>query len=152
MADGTSIPSQGCWSGDVSLGGCTVKESFEIFPSGGGWSLLFGKPLLRKFKAVHDYGNDTIKIPQNGRWSTIVNACTNTNFAGESANIVRGEDNSPSRQVSSSIINNLERVDKQAKLELLVNTVTDSLNNKGRQRPGRRARNKQKRDTQKQTS
>jgi hypothetical protein len=25
MADGTRVPSQGCWSGDVSLGGRTVK-------------------------------------------------------------------------------------------------------------------------------
>ena len=151
MADGTHVPSQGCWSGDVTLSGHTVIASFEIFPSGGGWSLLFGKPLLRKFKAVHDYGNDTIKIPQNWGWSTIVNACTNANFVGESENIVWGEDNSPSRQVSSPIINNLERFDKQAKLKLLVNTVTDSLNNKGRQRPGRRAHNKQNHDTQKQT-
>jgi hypothetical protein len=46
MADGTIVPSYGRWSGGVTLGGRTAKAAFEIFPSGGGWSLLFGKPLL----------------------------------------------------------------------------------------------------------
>src|ERR1700683_2529024 len=151
MANGTRVPSQGCWSGDVSLGGCTVKVSFEVFPSGGGWSLLFGKPLLRKFEAVHDYGDDTLKIPQNGKWSTIINACANTNFAGESANILQGEDNSPSRQVLSSITSNVDHVDEQTELKLLVNIVTSNANNKGRQRLGYQAHNKQKCSTQKQT-
>src|ERR1700683_1651561 len=73
------------------------------------------------------------------------------NFAGESANMLQGEDNSPSRQVLSSITSNLEHVDKQTELELLVNTVTSDANNKGRQRPGHRAHNKQKCSTQKQT-
>ena len=147
MADGTRVPSQGRWSGDVSLGGRTVKESFEIFPSGGGWSLLFGKPLLEKFKAIHNYGEDTLKIPVNGKWSTIVNTCTKKNFTGESASILKGDDNSPSRQVLSSLIDNAERVDKQTKIESLVDTATNTYTNKGKQRPGRRARNKQKRDT-----
>ncbi|KAJ7352144.1 hypothetical protein DFH08DRAFT_956955 [Mycena albidolilacea] len=35
---------------------------FEVFPSGGSWSFLFGKPLLECFAAVHDYGTDTIRI------------------------------------------------------------------------------------------
>jgi hypothetical protein len=63
MADGTRVPSQGRWSGDVTLGGQTVKGSFEMF---------FGKPLLEKFKAIHDYEDDTLKIPLNGKWSTLV--------------------------------------------------------------------------------
>jgi len=124
MADGTRVPSQGCWSGDVSLAGRTVKGSFEVFPSGGGWSLLFGKPLLEKFKAIHNYETDTLKIPSNGKWSTLINVCAEPNFARESVNVLKGEDNSPSRQVLSSIISNLERVDKQTQLELLVNTDT----------------------------
>jgi hypothetical protein len=48
------------------LGGHTVEGSFEVFPSGGGWSLLFGKLLLEKLKAIHDYETDTLKIPLNG--------------------------------------------------------------------------------------
>jgi len=149
MADGKRVPSQGRWSGDVSLGGRTVKGSFEVFPSGGGWSLLFGKPLLRKFEAIHDYGDDTLKIPLDGKWSTIINACTSTNFAGENANTVQGEDNSPSRQVLSSITSNLERIDKQTKLELLINTITSNADNKTRRRLGRRACSKQKHSMQK---
>jgi len=47
MADGTLVPSDGQWIGDVILGGHMVKGVFEVFPSGGGWSLLFGKPLLK---------------------------------------------------------------------------------------------------------
>ncbi|KIM92457.1 hypothetical protein PILCRDRAFT_57292, partial [Piloderma croceum F 1598] len=62
MADGTIVPSCGRWSGRVTLGSQSANGSFEVFPSGGGWSLLFGKPLLRAFKAVHDYENDTLKI------------------------------------------------------------------------------------------
>ena len=137
MADRTHFPSQGRWSGDVTLGGRMVKGSFEVFPSGGGWSLLFGKPLLRKFKAIHDYGNDTIRIPVNRKWSTIVNAYAKTNFTGESANVLKGEDNSPSRQVLLSLIDNAEHVDKQAKLKLLVNTVTNTHPSNRKQWQGR---------------
>ena len=133
MADGTRVPSQGRWSGDVTLGGRSVKGSFEVFPSGGGWSLLFGKPLLEKFKAVHDYGNDTLKIPVNGKWSTIVNACAKTNFSGEGANFLKGEDNSPSRQVLLSLIDNVKRVDEQTKLESLVDTAANTHLSKGKQ-------------------
>src|SRR5882762_1291815 len=66
MADGTLVPSHGCWSGDVTLGGKSARGTFEIFQSGGGWSLLFGKPLLKEFKAVHNYDDDTLMIPLNG--------------------------------------------------------------------------------------
>jgi hypothetical protein len=73
MADGARISSHGCWSGDVSLGGQTAHAGFEIFPSGGGWSLLVRKPLLQQFKAIHDYSDDTLMIPLmevGAPWST----------------------------------------------------------------------------------
>jgi hypothetical protein len=73
MTDGARVSSHGRWFGNVSLGGQTARAGFEIFPSGGGWSLLFGKPLLQQFQAVHDYSNDTLMIPLNGSWSTLVN-------------------------------------------------------------------------------
>jgi len=50
MADGTIVPSYGRWSGGVTLGGQTAKAAFKIFPSGGGWSLLFGKPSCEHLK------------------------------------------------------------------------------------------------------
>ena len=36
---------------------------------------MFGKPLLKQFKAIHDYGNDTLRIPSNGTWTTLLNEC-----------------------------------------------------------------------------
>lgn len=41
-----------------------TRASFEVFDSGGVWSMLIGKPLLEQLQAVHDYTNDTIVIPQ----------------------------------------------------------------------------------------
>ena len=38
MVNGSRIPSAGRWVGDVHLGTQMVKSSFEVFPSGGGWS------------------------------------------------------------------------------------------------------------------
>ena len=75
MANGRCIFSDGHWCGNVTLGGQTIKSCFEIFPSGGGWSLLFGKSLLKQFKAIHNYRNDTLKIPSNGTWTTLLNKC-----------------------------------------------------------------------------
>jgi len=119
MADGARIASRGCWMGDVTLGGKTARASFEIFPSGGGWSLLFGKPLLEQFKAVHDYSNDTLSIPLNGEWQTLVNECGKAtandelSLSGEHRNILRGDDKPPSRQVSVPNIHPLGQVNKQ---------------------------------------
>src|ERR1700685_3165837 len=123
MADGTRVPSHGCWIGDIKLGGQTVRTQFEIFPSGGGWSLLFGKPLLQQFQAVHDYGNDTLMIPLDGEWSTLTNEYGREYTAGsqlltESKETSRGDDDPPSRQVSSPNVNILEQIDKQEPLEI----------------------------------
>jgi hypothetical protein len=54
-----------------------VKSCFEVFHSGGGWSLLFGKPLLKQFGALDDYGNNILMIPANGKWTTLLNECEN---------------------------------------------------------------------------
>ncbi|KAF9023073.1 hypothetical protein BDZ89DRAFT_896461, partial [Hymenopellis radicata] len=35
---------------------------FEIFAGGGSWEVLFGKPLLREFRAVHEYSTDTVAM------------------------------------------------------------------------------------------
>ena len=44
------------------MNGIEVEGELEVFESGGQWDLLFGKPLLEKYKAIHDYGKDTIVI------------------------------------------------------------------------------------------
>jgi hypothetical protein len=63
MANGTLVSSRGYWDGFVRFGGARVQMVFEVFPSGGSWSFLFGKPLLERFAAVHNYSTDTIRIP-----------------------------------------------------------------------------------------
>ena len=158
MADGMCVPLQGCWVGDVGLGGHMVKGSFEVFPSGGRWSLLFGKPLLRAFEAIHDYKDDTLKIPLNGAWTTLTNKCKEKPVveaaSKASASVFMGEVNSPLRQVLSSILDNLDHVDLQAKLELLVNTapMVSLISVEMRRRQSHRAHDKQKHNAQKQLS
>ena len=66
VADGRLIPSVGVWKGTVTVKGINREGSFEIFNSNGAWGMLFGKPLLKAFNAVHDYSEDTIRIPQKG--------------------------------------------------------------------------------------
>ncbi|KAJ7606297.1 hypothetical protein DFH06DRAFT_1019442, partial [Mycena polygramma] len=62
MADGSEVPSTGFWEGYIRFGGARVWAAFEVFPSGGSWSFLFGKPLLEAFGAIHDYAADTITV------------------------------------------------------------------------------------------
>ncbi|KAJ7123806.1 hypothetical protein C8R43DRAFT_899512, partial [Mycena crocata] len=60
--DAVLVPSRGFWSGDVCLGGEWRPGRFEVFPSGGAWAMLFGKPLLTSFSAWHGYGEDVILL------------------------------------------------------------------------------------------
>ncbi|KAJ6535498.1 hypothetical protein B0H19DRAFT_852690, partial [Mycena capillaripes] len=63
MANGDLVPSRGFWEGYIRFGGAREHAYFEVFPSGGSWSFLFGKPLLEGFGAVHDYAVDSITVP-----------------------------------------------------------------------------------------
>ena len=146
MADGTRVPSQGCWRGDVSLGGHTVKGSFKVFPSGGGWSLLVGKPLLKQFKAVNNYDNDTLMIPQNGVWNTLVSEIGGIpEFSKDDAQSLKGDVESSSRQVSAIItqVTNLINKQKLFKSHPMVHSV---FSVRTQHRKGRRARNKLKQE------
>ena len=62
MADGAVIPSQRKWEGPIELGSARIDAEFEVFDSKRSWDFLFGKPLLRSFKAIHDYKADTVTI------------------------------------------------------------------------------------------
>ncbi|KAI0781883.1 hypothetical protein C8Q75DRAFT_696317, partial [Abortiporus biennis] len=55
MANGSIVPSTGCWIGDMVWGLVQVRGWFEVFPSGGAWTFLLGKPMLEIFCTVHDY-------------------------------------------------------------------------------------------------
>ena len=108
MADGVRVKSHGRWVGNIGLKGWVARSAFEVFPSGNGWSLLFGKPLLKQFGAVHDYAKDTIHIPSNGAWETLFNECGES----QSTEHYGGAETPPSRQVQTDPLT-LRQVDKQ---------------------------------------
>ncbi|KZP27116.1 hypothetical protein FIBSPDRAFT_731240, partial [Athelia psychrophila] len=60
MANGAKVASQGVWRGTVVVGGEKRQGQFEVFPSGGAWQMLFGKPLLEEFGMLHDYRTDEL--------------------------------------------------------------------------------------------
>jgi hypothetical protein len=76
MADGRLVPSLGMWKGRVTVKGVSRLGAFEVLNSNGAWALLFGKPLLEIFNAVHDYSKDIITLPQGKEWVTLENQFT----------------------------------------------------------------------------
>jgi hypothetical protein len=89
----------------------SLTLTFEIFPSGKGWYLLFGKPLLQKFEAVRSYTQDTLHIPlNNSSWATLSNQCGET---CESAENSRGIEIPPSKQVQPNLFTYGEQIDEQ---------------------------------------
>jgi len=73
MADGSLVPSSGLWTGTFEWGPARVETSFEVFPSGGSWQMLVGKPLLEQTRAIQEYGTDTILLPVQDRHVRIEN-------------------------------------------------------------------------------
>jgi hypothetical protein len=73
MANGALMPSRGYWEGYIRFGRGRVRASFEVFPSGGSWSFLFGKPLLEGLGAVHDYATDTIMVCRDAGLTVVPN-------------------------------------------------------------------------------
>jgi hypothetical protein len=119
MADGTVVPSQRRWERPIELGNARVNGGFEVFDSKGGWDFLFGKPLLQRFKVIHDYGADTVTVrhPHTGTMTVLRNqthlpnaSTTNeksirlTLDVEQQENITGGTSgkNPPSRQVPST--------------------------------------------------
>ena len=131
MADGTHIPLAGRWAGDVHLKSQVGNLSIEVFPSGGRWSLLFGKPLLEKFRAIHDYGKDTVHLPKSDRGQDIL--------ANSQVTTPEAEANT----VNSSKIHNLPPKPPTT------NQGKSKHSRKGRH--GRRSRNKKRKDNMKDT-
>ncbi|KZP07423.1 hypothetical protein FIBSPDRAFT_716789, partial [Athelia psychrophila] len=73
MADGSLVRSAGKWCGPVEVEGTTRHGQFEVFPSGGSWDLLFGKPLLTTFNMTHRYETDEISFENDGRTTLMRN-------------------------------------------------------------------------------
>jgi hypothetical protein len=72
MVNGVLIPSNGSWSGVVVIGNVQTTRTFEIFASGGVWNILFGKPMLQAFNAIHKYTTNTITLHSSDSKSTLV--------------------------------------------------------------------------------
>ena len=81
MANGSIVPSEARWEGSVNLGGIRATIAFEVFDSGGNWAFLFGKPSMETFKAIHNYGNDTVFIRGIGGSTTIQNQAQYPHYA-----------------------------------------------------------------------
>ena len=62
MANGVTVCSEATWTGTIQVENIKATGTFEVFNSQDGWSFLFGKPLLRAFKAIHDYATDHVTI------------------------------------------------------------------------------------------
>ncbi|GAW06831.1 retrotransposon-like family member (retr-1) partial [Lentinula edodes] len=74
MANGTVVPGKARWAGCINVKGVEVDGEFEVFDSGGSWKFLFGKPLLERFSAVHDYGKESIVLHgKQGNWKEVFN-------------------------------------------------------------------------------
>ncbi|KAF8230723.1 hypothetical protein L208DRAFT_1280521, partial [Tricholoma matsutake] len=66
MADGTVMRAEAVWTGTIQVDNVCVEGSFEVFDSGGSWSFLFGKPLMKAFNAVHYYLKDEVTVAGEG--------------------------------------------------------------------------------------
>ena len=66
MANGILVPSRGAWTGCIVIGDAKAEGTFEVFPSGGAWEMLFGKPMLRAFDTSHEYVMDTVTLKSEG--------------------------------------------------------------------------------------
>jgi len=73
MANGSVIPSAGQWVGRITIGKATVICGFEVFPSGGSWGFLVGKPMQRLFSAIHNHATDEVSIPNDTGYEILVN-------------------------------------------------------------------------------
>ena len=107
-----------------------MHATFEVFPSGKGWSLLFGKPLLQDFEAVQDYKRDTLHIQHGNSWATLSNQCGEIESSEEDSG---GAETPPSRQVQPTS-RTREPVNKQTSFTLYMPTEERKQHNVARHR------------------
>jgi hypothetical protein len=83
MANGILVPSGGAWTGCIVIGDAKAEGTFEVFPSGGAWEMLFGKPMLCAFNASHEYVTDTVTLKSEGVSYLLENANIPKNINAE---------------------------------------------------------------------
>jgi hypothetical protein len=69
-----TVPSGGTWTGRIAIGDAKAEGTFEVFPSGGAWAMLFRKPMLHAFGASHEYVRDTVTLQSEGVTYILENA------------------------------------------------------------------------------
>ncbi|KAJ7655664.1 hypothetical protein DFH06DRAFT_992350, partial [Mycena polygramma] len=67
MADGSIVASVANWEGEIEIEGVCARGEFEVFDSGGGWKVLFGKPLQATMGVVHDMRRDVVTLSVGSR-------------------------------------------------------------------------------------
>ena len=72
-SNGSIIPSLGQWVGWITIGKAIVICTFEVFPSGGSWAFLVGKPIQRLFSTIHNHTTDEISIPNGRGYKILIN-------------------------------------------------------------------------------
>ncbi|KAF8983611.1 hypothetical protein BDQ17DRAFT_1336422 [Cyathus striatus] len=73
MANGVIVQAEGQWQGTMEIDRVKVEGMVEVFNSGGSWEVLFGKPLMKNFEAVHDYCMDEVTIGKQDEHITLNN-------------------------------------------------------------------------------
>lgn len=73
MADRKIVRVEAVWTGTIQITDVCIQGLFEVFDSGGSWSFLFGKPLMKAFDAVHYYSKDVVTIGSGGCTATLCN-------------------------------------------------------------------------------
>lgn len=96
VANRAVIQLQAIWRGVSELNRIRAEGEFEAFNSGGGWAVLFGKPLLQRFQAVHDYHTDMVSIQSDNKSAILHNNTVGTlagdglKSGGEARKLIRG--------------------------------------------------------------
>ncbi|KDQ09398.1 hypothetical protein BOTBODRAFT_117264, partial [Botryobasidium botryosum FD-172 SS1] len=64
MANNYKVALRGRWIRTVRTAGIQTAQVFEVYEANGSFKILLGKLWLIGVRAIHDYGDDTIKIKQ----------------------------------------------------------------------------------------
>ena len=80
MADGKIVKAEAVWKDPIQINNICIQGSFKVFDSGGSWSFLFRKPLMKAFDAVHYYLKDMVTI-RSGRHAAML--CNQIRAAAE---------------------------------------------------------------------
>jgi hypothetical protein len=83
MVNGALVQSQAMWTGTIDLNSVRVQGTLEVFNSRGGWSFCFGKPMLKAFRANHNYEKDKIQVRNNEKTVELENQIDSPYYASK---------------------------------------------------------------------